>query len=286
MSTTKDHSLNTLRAQVMQLVSSPEAAALLVKALDQTDWQTYFQQVQASRERERVATKALYESAGLRVPACDRCGKEAFVGALVGSCWPHLYPGRYCTLCVDLLNQEGRRSPTSCRRCRRVFPFHELQDLNDVPGSHFLHCPSCAEAIRNDYRRQCCLCQSSFFAPMRTNQIALCSSCRTEKRLREYRRVVEHNERAQAARLPATLSLQEWLASLEHFSWTCAYCGGEFETIEHYLSISRGGSTSAKNCLPACHTCNFKKGNRPPETLEHLFGAERLLSIRTYLATP
>ena len=121
---------------------------------------------------------------------------------------------------------------------------------------------------------------------MSTDKTALCPSCRTKKHLREYQRVVEQNERAQAAGLSATLSLKEWLTILEYFSWTCAYCGGDFDSIEHYLPISRGGETSAKNCLPACHICNFKKGNRPPETLERLFGAERLLSIRTYLAAP
>ena len=43
---------------------------------------------------------------------------------------------------------------------------------------------------------------------------------------------------------------------------TCVYCGStENLTIDHVRPRSRGGETSASNCVTACLTCNQAKGS-------------------------
>lgn len=45
----------------------------------------------------------------------------------------------------------------------------------------------------------------------------------------------------------------------------CVYCGGEFEHTDHAIPLSRGGSHSVDNVVPACSKCNKAKGNRTAE---------------------
>jgi 5-methylcytosine-specific restriction endonuclease McrA len=49
--------------------------------------------------------------------------------------------------------------------------------------------------------------------------------------------------------------------------WRCAYCGKDTEprnrTIDHVISLARGGEHKASNIRPACHRCNSRKGSHP-----------------------
>jgi hypothetical protein len=52
--------------------------------------------------------------------------------------------------------------------------------------------------------------------------------------------------------------MEQWIETLEYFDYTCAYCGGDYEVLEHYLPIYKAGTT-ASNCVPACLHCNIMK---------------------------
>ena len=49
----------------------------------------------------------------------------------------------------------------------------------------------------------------------------------------------------------------------------CAYCANRFAeadlTVEHIVSVSRGGRHGWTNVVTACRSCNTRKGNRRPE---------------------
>ncbi len=71
--------------------------------------------------------------------------------------------------------------------------------------------------------------------------------------IRELERVESQRFRAQTLRAEATLTLVEWLETLNAFHWSCAYCQSKpFEVMSHYLPLPEGGTT-ATNCVPACH---------------------------------
>lgn len=65
--------------------------------------------------------------------------------------------------------------------------------------------------------------------------------------------------RARIVGSTATLTLDEWLCTLEHFKRKCAYCYGEYNVLEHVTSLSKSGGTTSTNCAPACWRCNTWK---------------------------
>lgn len=44
--------------------------------------------------------------------------------------------------------------------------------------------------------------------------------------------------------------------------WTCQYCGGPAENVDHVVPRSRGGEHAWENVVAACRRCNSRKENR------------------------
>ena len=77
--------------------------------------------------------------------------------------------------------------------------------------------------------------------------------------IREYERVQEQVVRARYLQARATLTLAEWLTTVVHFHWRCAYCQEKpFQVLHHFTPRSQGG-TSFDNCVPACYSCTRSK---------------------------
>lgn len=85
-----------------------------------------------------------------------------------------------------------------------------------------------------------------------------------DKRQAEAIRIARHMSRAKLMGLEATLTLDQWLATLDVFDWSCAYCGGGFDGIEHLIPDYYGGGTTKENCLPTCRSCNQQKARIDP----------------------
>ena len=67
--------------------------------------------------------------------------------------------------------------------------------------------------------------------------------------------------RARARAAEGQFTSAEWRALVESYEGKCAYCGrlGPLE-VDHRTPLSRGGTNSIDNVLPACGNCNRKKG--------------------------
>lgn len=90
--------------------------------------------------------------------------------------------------------------------------------------------------------------------------------------------------RAQEANLPATLLFGEWIATLNHFNFQCAYCGGPYEIIEHFVPMALGGGTTKGNCVPACTGCNNRKNSYHPLLMPASTGmVEAIKTVYEYL---
>lgn len=74
-------------------------------------------------------------------------------------------------------------------------------------------------------------------------------------------RVKKERERARELR-----RTQWWKARIA--SGVCHYCGRnvgpENLTLDHIIPISRGGTSTKGNCVPACKDCNSKKQSTTP----------------------
>lgn len=95
---------------------------------------------------------------------------------------------------------------------------------------------------------------------------------------REQNRISKHNRRATRLGLPGTLTLHQWLYTLHHYQWKCAYCANPYQSLDHVIPIGQGGGTTATNCVPACHECNHKRGqffSREREIIQALAELER-----------
>lgn len=61
-----------------------------------------------------------------------------------------------------------------------------------------------------------------------------------------------------------TLSFEQWNNIKAAYRNRCAYCGKRFQrlTKDHVIPISKGGEHTPENIVPACKSCNSKKGAR------------------------
>lgn len=78
--------------------------------------------------------------------------------------------------------------------------------------------------------------------------------------------IKRQRRQARKRSLPATLSIAEWETILAAFKYRCAYCGKKRShlTQDHVIPLSKGGGTIKENIVPACTSCNSRKGPNLP----------------------
>ena len=75
------------------------------------------------------------------------------------------------------------------------------------------------------------------------------------------------NRRARELAVPINdLTPTQWQAIKEAFGHRCAYCGRKMKrlTMDHITPLSKGGSHTLSNVVPACQSCNSKKHTSGP----------------------
>jgi len=91
--------------------------------------------------------------------------------------------------------------------------------------------------------------------------------------VRELDRVEKQCFQARTFHVEATLTLVEWLETLNYFNWLCAYCQAKpFQIMSHYLPLPQAGTT-ADNCVPACRRCGLahkQENERVRDYLAHV----------------
>lgn len=60
------------------------------------------------------------------------------------------------------------------------------------------------------------------------------------------------------------LTAAQWEAIKKHYGYRCVYCGRKMQrlTQDHLTPLSQGGDHTLSNIVPACRSCNAKKGPR------------------------
>lgn len=87
---------------------------------------------------------------------------------------------------------------------------------------------------------------------------------KNREKYRMYYARSEHKRRARESALVSTLTLEQWLRSIEYFDNKCVYCLKEPEklTKDHFIPVSKGGEYSKDNIVPCCFSCNSSKNNK------------------------
>jgi 5-methylcytosine-specific restriction endonuclease McrA len=96
-----------------------------------------------------------------------------------------------------------------------------------------------------------------------------CGSCRTKRRaahIKNYYRQLSPDERHTATHRRRAESYgvahEEYsrTAILRRWRYRCAYCDGRASHLDHVVPLSRGGTDTEANIVPACASCNLSKG--------------------------
>lgn len=78
------------------------------------------------------------------------------------------------------------------------------------------------------------------------------------------------NARRENYQLDLKINGQEFYRRLKEFEFSCAYCQASFGDksnklhFDHFIPLSKGGSNSIGNIIPACGNCNNRKYNSMP----------------------
>ena len=60
-----------------------------------------------------------------------------------------------------------------------------------------------------------------------------------------------------------TITKSDWMNICQKYDNCCAYCNGKVPLeLDHIIPITKGGLHIVENIVPACKSCNSRKGNR------------------------
>ena len=204
--------------------------------------------------------------------------------------------GKRCTRCdewkaLERYPKRARRADgreSRCRECSNASLRESRQNRRDLlaEGAEVEHgtvnayssygcrCDPCREAKREESRR--------FYETNRASRLAATMRWRAKDPDRHlatnrdwYRRNGDHARKVKAraqhrritrARLRGDERLHaewEWLRLLRRHGGRCAYCDAQgVMTRDHVIPVSRGGTDTIGNILPACQSCNYSKKDR------------------------
>jgi hypothetical protein len=300
-----------------------EMAQQIAHALASLNWQQAIkEQRQKEIDNQMWAMNRFLEWWGRGGEFCDDCEEVNYVGGyhhgpMIGKSyyWPHntspysylsiehLVGRRYCwkhfykmqqSAEVELIQEYHSEHPGSqrmlllwqrkmreCQGCGRLIPHKGCFRIREAIEGYCLHCLPLATEKQFKHCGNC--------GKKTANLIAdLCHSCYDIHAAFEQqvstRQISTQLERARKANTPATLTIRQWANTVAYFEGRCAYCqASPFEVLEHFLPISLGGGTTAENCVPACISCNTRKGNKHPNKLGHIFSQGILDHMQNYL---
>lgn len=162
----------------------------------------------------------------------------------------------------DYLDQRGKRSDHRVPRLRRRRRTASSQ-CPVVTATGLRQCLRCGEvkpydAFAKDCRRSAGI-SSTCSACKYANKAAWKRANRSKSVAQDQRR------RARIRDLPSTLTDAEWSIIKQIYGNKCAYCHRKRPlTMDHVVPISKGGPHTADNVVPACRSCNSRKGARQP----------------------
>lgn len=150
-----------------------------------------------------------------------------------------------------------------CGRYARSSDTIRLPELTWLDEAVFCH--ACGEQVLAQHTFVCDVCGHDFHARTPPAPFAVCPGCDSPGIAFAASSLAAQLLRAERLGLPATLTLRQWLDTLEYFGWRCAYCRrADFACMDHFVPVIEGGGTTQGNCVPACVSCNSAKGGRNP----------------------
>jgi HNH endonuclease len=214
-----------------------------------------------------------------------------------------IYPDKvYCSAICQQRARDKRRSVDPEERAKRAAKqrvrqkgYQERMKADSVFKTLFRS--KANERARKHYQahyvpkptKLCKECGEPIAAQNKKGICKFCISAAKDKRLAERKAVAKYpffkffyqRYLARKSGLRADFTRKDWVIAVEHFNGCCAYCGRERELHQdHFVPSTKGGGYTKKNIVPACQTCNSRKGNKHPS---NWLPVEKYLKIVRYL---
>ena len=171
-----------------------------------------------------------------------------------------------------------------CTACQIYKPLGEFYPKCRGGGTTLSECKSCTLARNKEWRtrnRQQYLEWDRSRYPQTKDKIRkrgrinyIKNRDKIRKRTSEYQKanpdkcVLYTTKRNEIKRgLLADLTPEQWGTIKAVFKNKCAYCGKRTNKLEkeHVIPLSKGGTLTLRNIVPACRSCNSRKSNNLPE---------------------
>lgn len=262
--------------RIMQIARTPDEAQAIADYIASIDWEQAFEN--RARAKQKMIDDAIKNGGGY----CDGCHQLIDYPFIVDPF--DKMKGKYCYGCVEKHQKEYIKTDywfRTCDECRKPFRYKDLIMSHPVIKREYNgHCPTCIQKLEGKLRITCANCG---IVTIDHTAPDVCNNC--YKKYPCYSLVAHHRNRAIERNLLATLTLRQWTDAVQYFNHKCAYCDRPYEVLEHYISLSFGGGTTADNCVPSCKTCNGRKGNKRPNKFEPLFPTANIARIKAYFAS-
>jgi len=141
-------------------------------------------------------------------------------------------------------------------------------------------CIECGELKEIQARNRCKRCYARWHR--RNNPKTYKRYGEKYRKVPGYMKKALENKRKRRSRkrgLLATLTEDEWLDTLKQYDYSCAYCSRKDVKLqrEHWIPLSRGGEYTKENMVPACKSCNSKKGTMSGEEFLSFLNKEKII---------
>lgn len=154
-----------------------------------------------------------------------------------------------------------------CRSCQKEYPstaqnFH-AQPLNKDGIKNV--CKKCCATEYQEYWQEN---SSELYSRYRVRMLEKQKEYRKSEKGKTASKLKSNRRRSRVLNSPFNdFSNSDWHKCLKYFNNQCSYCGmssGELEQ-EHIVPLSKNGSNTATNVIPACRSCNASKSDKTLE---------------------
>lgn len=181
---------------------------------------------------------------------------------------------RHCADCgTDISDRAGNAK--RCVECQRLEKNRDQRDrkARQAGPKPTRPCRECSSQIGEGRRRDAKFCSRKCIDDYRTKNVDRSEYLESTREVRaayvrEWRRSNPASTRVSRYRRrflesTGTISERDWSRLVNHFDGRCAYCGDKCDvTLDHVVPLSRGGTNTIGNVLPACQPCNSSKHNK------------------------
>lgn len=139
-----------------------------------------------------------------------------------------------------------------CKQCNKLYAVRSKESRKKVSAKRYTNKKEHIKATNKKWKKE---------NPDKYKEINRRYAKSSKGRLKKL--MLQQKRDALKKELIADLTAEQWFETINYFNSRCAYCENEgFLTQDHFIPLSQGGIYSKKNIIPACESCNSKKGTK------------------------